>query len=169
MADKQLRPITFEHARIIFRNFSGRPSQYNREGDRNFALVLEDPELIAQMKADGWNVKTRPPREEGDDELNYVSVKVNYKGKPPRVVLKGSRGLTDLSEDLVEMADSVSIDYVDVIIRPYQYDVNGNQGVSAYLQTIFIIINEDDLELKYADEPRAGQGEAPRHDVRFED
>lgn len=32
--------ILLEDVRIIFRNFAGREGMYNREGDRNFAVLL---------------------------------------------------------------------------------------------------------------------------------
>lgn len=38
--------IVMENARLIFRNFEGREEQYNRKGDRNFGLVIEDAEVV---------------------------------------------------------------------------------------------------------------------------
>ena len=34
--------IEINNAKIIFKNFSGKPGVYNKEGDRNFCLLLPD-------------------------------------------------------------------------------------------------------------------------------
>ena len=54
--------IVMENARLIFRNFEGREEKYNRKGDRNFGLVIEDVEVAEQLIADGWNVKNFTPK-----------------------------------------------------------------------------------------------------------
>lgn len=156
MADKQLESVTMENVRIIFRNFSGKEGQYNREGDRNFAVLLPD-EVAVAMQRDGWNVKYLKPREDGDAPAPYLQVKVNFRGRPPRVVMISSRGRTNLGADEVSVLDWVDIANVDLIVRPFSWDVNGAQGIAAYLQSIFVTINEDELELKYADVPDSAQ------------
>lgn len=146
--------VVIENARIIFRNFTGKEGQLNREGDRNFAVLLE-PELAKEMAADGWNVRMLKPREEGDEPTPYIPVAVSFKVRPPRIVQVTSRGRTDLGEHECEILDWVDIANVDLILRPYEWLVNGKTGVKAYLKTIFVTINEDPLELKYADIGRA--------------
>ena len=51
MAD-DAKTFMVEGARLVFRNFSGKEGQYNREGDRNFAVIL-DQETAERMAADG--------------------------------------------------------------------------------------------------------------------
>lgn len=150
---RQDNTVLMEGVRIIFRNFSGKEGQYNREGDRNFAVLL-DEKTAASMAADNWNVKWLRPREDeaGDEQTQaYLPISVNFKGRPPRIVLITSRGRTNLDESQVETLDWVDIINVDLIVRPYEWTVNNKSGVKAYLQSIYVTIEEDPLELKYSD------------------
>lgn len=148
-----LQPVVLEDVRIMFRNFSGKEGQYNRAGDRNFVVFLSN-QLAKQMADDGWNVKHLKPREEGDEPQATLQVRVNFdSGRPPRVVMVTSRGKTPLGVDEVSILDWAEIEKVDLIIRPYEWDVNGKRGIKAYLQSIFVTIVEDDLERKYVDVP----------------
>lgn len=144
--------VLMEGVRIIFRNFSGKEGQYNREGDRNFAVLLDDKTAEA-MAEDGWNIKWLKPREDDEDaqEQAYLQVSLNFKGRPPRIVIITSRGRTNLDEESVEMLDWADIQNVDLIVRPYAWEVNGKTGIKAYLQSIYATIEEDELEKKYAD------------------
>ena len=146
--------LIMEDARIVFRNFAGKEGMYNREGDRNFCVLLED-DLAADMMQDGWNVKRLKPREGEEQGTAYIQVSVGFKGRPPRMVMITSQGRTDLGEDECVLLDWADIEKVDLIIRPYHWNVNGRTGVKAYLKSIFVVIHEDYLELKYADVPVA--------------
>lgn len=151
----KLDNLMFEDARVMFRNFAGREQQFNSLGDRNFCLLLE-PKKAAEMKADGWNVKQLRAREEGDEPQDYLQVAVNYgKGRPPQVVVITQRGRLDLGADEVAMLDFADVKNWDVILNPYEWEVNGNKGVKAYLKKAFVKLNEDELDLKYADLPDA--------------
>lgn len=144
--------VLMEGVRIIFRNFAGKEGQYNREGDRNFAVLLDDKTAEA-MTEDQWNVKWLQPRseEEGEQPQAYLPISVNFKGRPPRIVVITSRGRTNVDEHGVEMLDWVDILNVDLIVRPYAWTVNGKTGIKAYLQSIYVTIEEDPLELKYSE------------------
>src|SRR4051812_26768951 len=126
-----------ENVRIVFRNFAGKEGMYNREGDRNFAVLLDEATAEAMAK-DGWNVKWLKAREEGEEEQPYLQVSVNFKGRPPRIVMITSRGRNTLGEDEVELLDWADIRTVDLIVRPYEWAVNGKTGIKAYLQSIFV-------------------------------
>jgi hypothetical protein len=150
MADNR-NDLMIEDAKIMFRNFTGQERPFNSEGDRNFCIFLEEP-LAEAMRQDGWNVKRLRPQEDQEVGQAYVQVSVNYKkGRPPRCVMVSSRGRTELGQDEVAILDVAELKKVDVILNPYHWDVNGNKGVKAYLKTIYATINEDELELKYAD------------------
>lgn len=145
--------VVMEGVKIIFRNFSGKEGPYNREGDRNFAVLL-DEEVAKAMAEDDWNVKWLKPRPEdeeaGETPQAYLPVAVNFKGRPPRIVLISSRGRTNIGERQVEMLDWVDILNVDLIVNPYAWTVRDKSGIKAYLQSMFITIEEDPLEIKYS-------------------
>jgi hypothetical protein len=145
----QAKTFMVEDARIIFRNFSGKEGQYNREGDRNFAVILT-PEVAKQMLEDGWNVRFLESREEGDEDTPYISVSVSFSNRPPRVVVLTSTSRTQLDVDSVEVLDWADFKNVDLIARGYDWNVNGKTGTKAYLQSLFVTIEEDALEKKYA-------------------
>lgn len=158
--------VVMEDVRIIFRNFAGKEGTFNRAGDRNFNVILE-PDVAEAMAADGWNVKYLKPREEGDEPTPRLEVAVSFKQRrPPRIVMITSRGRTNLGEDEVNILDWADIKKVDLIVRPYQWEVNGKSGIKAYLQSIFVTIEEDELELKYADVPDSAQNAIGREPAR---
>lgn len=148
------KTVTIEDAVLIFKNFSGEEDKYNRAGDRNFSVILPD-DVAVQMQVDGWNVKWLEPRDEGDAPTAYIQVAVSYKNRPPRVTMITSTARTPLSEDMIDTLDYADMELVDLIIRGYDWDVNGKQGTKAYLQTMFVTIREDELERKYAVRPVA--------------
>lgn len=146
--------VLMEGVSIIFKNFAGKEGKYNRAGDRNFAVLIDDKTAEA-MAADGWNVKWLEPREdaeEGEEAQAYLPVAVNYgAGRPPIIAQITSRGRTNLNEDSVEILDWADITNVDLIVRPYTWEVQGKTGVKAYLKSMFVTIEEDELEQKYAE------------------
>ena len=147
---REIPNITIEGARILFRNFRGEAGQYNAKGRRNFCVIL-DPELADKLIADGWNVKMLRPREEGDEPQPYMQVKVMYGARPPKISMISGKNRVEITEDTVDMLDWAEIENVDLVIRPYEYDVNGKTGISAYLKSMYITIVQDYLEEKYAD------------------
>ncbi|MFL5661353.1 MAG: hypothetical protein ACJ8BW_08365 [Ktedonobacteraceae bacterium] len=145
--------VLMEGVRLVFRNFTGKEGQYNQEGARNFGVILPE-DVAAAMDRDGWNVKYLEPREGNDEEVAtpWLSVKLNYKaGRPPQIYMITSRGKTLLKEETVDQLDWAEITNVDLIVRPFHYDVGGRTGIAAYAQTMYVTIEEDPLSRKYAE------------------
>ena len=147
--------VQIDEARIIYRNFAGAPSKFNREGDRNFAVVIEDQDIAEVLTEKGWNVKIKPPREEGDEPFMFLPVKVKFNDRGPKVYLQnslGGRNRVTLDEDTVSILDNVDITNVDLDIRPYDWDVQGKTGRTAYLQSICVTQEVDRFLDRYAEQ-----------------
>lgn len=149
MAREEAKTFIVEDARLMFRNFSGKEGPYNKEGDRSFAVVI-DPSTAQTLIDDYWNVKVLEAREEGDDQTAYIPVAVRFDIMPPTVIMITSGGRIRLDEDSVAVLDWANIQTVDLIVRAYEWTVNGKSGVKGYLKSMYITIEEDELEKKYA-------------------
>lgn len=143
-----MKNVTIEDARIVMRNFAGREEKFNPAGARNFAVLLDEAQA-ADMEELGWNVKYLKPRDDEPQGQAFVKVKLAYDKKPPKILLVTSRGKTYIDEETVDSLDWVDIETADITLNPYEWDVNGAQGVTAYVKTLVIKVVEDYLEMKW--------------------
>ena len=144
--------LQIDDARIMFRNFRGEGDKFNREGDRNFVLIIPTEDIADALCKEGWNVKIKDPREEGDTPFMYLPVKVKFNERGPQVYLKTGDRVNKLDEDSVAILDDIDILSVSMDIRPYDWEVNGKTGRSAYLQSIEIIQKIDRFAARYEED-----------------
>lgn len=151
--------VQIDNAELIFRNFSGRGSMYNREGDRNFCIRIREQEIVDALIEEGFNVKIKAPREEGGEPFMYLKVNVKYHPKtsefarlnPEAVLINGRRQLK-MDEESICCFDDIDIQKVDLDISGSNWEVNGRSGRSAYLKKIYVTQETDRFAARYAEE-----------------
>lgn len=153
--------LIIDGARIIWRNFSGKKSQYNKNGEREFNLVIPNQEiadkLLSDVNDDGaaWNVRMKPPMDEGGDPLLYLKVKVRFNQYGPPIYVVSDGVQREIDESEVGMLDQIAIESVDLDIRPYDNITNGKPYRTAYLQSIRVYqkeVNYDRFAIRHEDE-----------------
>lgn len=142
--------LQIDDARIIFKNFEGRGDKFNREGDRNFSLLIEDPDTADAMIREGWNVKIKDGRDEDDGPFMRLPVKVKFTDYGPTVYLKTGDNINKLDEESIGMLDQIDIESVDMDLRPYDWEVNGRTGRTAYLENLHVVQRIDRFAARYA-------------------
>lgn len=150
MKERNVEKLILRNVRLIFRNFSGREGKYNKAGQRNFGVIIDDENLAETLNEIGWNVKILAPRDETDEPIHYLPVAVEFeKGRPPKVVMICRDGQVELDEETIGELDYAEIISAKVTIRPYQWSVNGNSGIKGYLKTMYVEIDEDEFASDY--------------------
>lgn len=146
--------ITIMNARLVFKNFAGKKTEFNSEGSKNFCVRLSN-EQAAELTEKGWPIRTRPAREGFEDEGNFNTLKVNVKFGPnpdrdPQVYRICNGKQVRLNEKTIGSLDWDDIQNVDLRIRPYNYEYTNRKGVSAYLESMYVTVQDDPLAQKYA-------------------
>lgn len=148
MAKNQVANITLNDCRIIFRNFSGKEGKFNPAGRRSFCVILDNM-LAADLEREGWNIKYLKPRDDEEEPQAYLQVRVNYGNVDPKIYMVVGKQKTLLDEDSVSSLDYAEIENVDLVIRPYEWDVNGKSGITAYVKTMYVTVARDEFADKY--------------------
>lgn len=144
--------LQIDDARITHKNFAGEGSPYNREGDRNFSLIIDDQELADRLVADGWNVKIKEPFDDADIPFMFLPVKIKFNDRGPNVYLVSGRVQRELSENTIGILDNMDIEAINLDIRPYDWEVNKKTGRTAYLHSMEVIQRIDRFAARYAED-----------------
>lgn len=141
--------LQIDDARIVYRNFSGVGSMYNKAGERNFSVVIPDEGIYNELKSKGWNVKRREPQDPNDTPFMTLPVKVKFNSYGPNVYLVTNGVQRELDESTVGTLDRVDILCVDLDIRPYAWEDGPRSGTSAYLNAIRVTQDIDRFAAQY--------------------
>lgn len=153
--------LQIDNARIIFKNFEGRGDKFNREGDRNFSLLIEDPDTADALIKEGWNVRIKPGRDDDEGPFMRLPVKVKFTDYGPNVYLVSGGRRVELDEESIACLDNIDIESVDMDICPYDWEVNGKTGRTAYLQSMEVIQRIDRFAARYADMENEDNSQIP--------
>lgn len=147
--------LQIDDATLIYKNFSGIGDRFNREGNMNFSVRIPDQEMADALMNDvnehgvGWNVKIKPPREEGDVPFMHLPVKVKFTGRSPKVVLIVGDRKVELDEESIACLDDIEIERVDLDIRSYDDIANGKPFRAAYLDKLYVTQKVDRFIERY--------------------
>lgn len=140
---------------ITWRNMEGQVSPYNRNGDRYFAIKLDD-DFAHELEDEGWPIIWREEQREGEETTvrPYFKITIKY-GTPFPVdiylINKDGKTKTPLSEEEIRLRqiDNQPIEFVDVVIRPYYWSYMNDQGVKAQLRAMNIKLQDDGFDDEY--------------------
>ena len=164
--------LVMENAKIIFRNFRGKSSMYNAEGNRNFCLLIPRDTAL-DYQEDGWKVKWPKQLDpDGDARDPYIPVTVRFfstdkekDGRDPKIYVRNSPRdqFVEYNEKMVGNLDDAEIDTCDIVIRPREWEMNGKSGVKAYLKSMWVTLLQDEFYGKYYSQEPADY-ESPREE-----
>jgi len=150
-------PFDIENATFRFTNFSGKPSRFNRDGDRSVTLLLtrdEGEELLDK----GWNVRIKMPSDDYDRDPEYrLDVAISFRSFPnipPAAIYTHVNGVTTrVDEDTVGELDFADIQTVDLTVRPraWEDDMTREWRIKAYLKEMHVVLNPNRWQEKYAE------------------
>lgn len=140
--------ITLENVRVIYPNFAGRESEYNTKGSREFGIAL-DPALAEELASQGLNVKF--PSEDKPNRPAYLPATLSNGPEIQPwiklVLVNQGKGtiLNNADTNQLAMLDEVTAGALaNVIINPYNWSAAGRTGIKAYVNKLYVYI--DDIE-----------------------
>lgn len=154
--------------KILFPNLSGTKGPMNVNGKKSFHVVIKDPEQAQVLANEGWNVKFRPPREEGDIGIYHLEVNVNFDSpswmrQPIIVAVEGDTGQKNmLTDDTCGMIDHRKILSADVEFRARPWIDGTRRGITAWLTRMIVTLEANDMDRKFAELEYPAE-EAPFH------
>lgn len=143
---KKVGNMLLEDAKFFRRpNFRGEEDNF-KDARRKFNVLIPN-DLADQLRGMGWNVKTLPPQEEGQEEISILKVMVDDGSD---VWLRMGEDNEKLTPETFGVVDRSRIAEMDIEIRAWEYDPDEKPGqYSARLVSIVAIIEQSLMSQKY--------------------
>lgn len=135
--------LTIEDAKILYHNFNGDEREFNAKGVRSVNVIIDDSSFAQQLQDEGWNVKLRAPKADGEVAIYHIPVFIRYDSVPPRVymITREGRRKTLLEEENVGRLDNMDLIAVDIEIHPYEWDKVGHRK-KAYVTDMYCTVED---------------------------
>ena len=149
------KQLLLENVKIGFKNFSGKPDDYTREGDRNFTVFFSDYAYAQELAEEGWNIKfpDQSPNQDAEDFMRepFLNVAVRYDNFPPNIFLIEEETKTKnlMTDETIAQLDTIDIISCDIEITPYHWERNGKAGIKAYAKTMYVVMEPAPFFAKY--------------------
>lgn len=141
--------LYIEDAQLLYSNFAGREQTdpngriVNNAGNMNFSIVIPE-DMVDRMIDDGWNIKIRAPREEGEEVIHYMKVNISYRFSEPEIIMYINGSEKHLHQDTIGNLDEAEIIGLDVCVTH-----PSEEGRNGYLSEMRVTIEPNPFDLKY--------------------
>ena len=149
--------LRVESPEIFMINFAGRKTDSNPNGHRQFSLKLPSIEYAEQMKEEGWSVWYTKESERYGDATPCITVEMRWQSNPelkwlnPKIykcTRKNPNG-TLIPEELIDELENDEIEDIVLDIRLRYWTINGKSGIKAYVDSMWLKIEDDDPSGKF--------------------
>ena len=162
--NNRLKIENLQNRNIIWRNFSGNKTQYNKNGNLKFTIVIDNPETAQKLAQYGWNVKIKPSKNDDGEVFCTLEVRVrlDLAFARPKIMQFTRAGRVQINEANIGNFDNAEFEVVDLVLRQYLWtNPAGENGVSAQLAEMYVKLREGELEAKWAEEEGPGEDDVP--------
>ena len=146
--------LVIEDAKVLFHNYAGLQTDFNKAGNRNFDVILPDNDMAIAMGEKGWNVKIRRPKDPEDDPYYTLNVKINMDSHWPPNIEQQVRGRDPIPYDKSMLGepdpndptkykngskglDGTNIDRIVFVINGSPWESQFGKGIKAYLDQFY--------------------------------
>ena len=142
--------IGIENAVILptpYRNFSGEKRDRDDGKNRHFAIRIDDEMNAEKLKNFGFNVRYREP--EGSWEgYWYLDMVISWAWSDPEVHYISGGTDMEMGVDIIGSLDRKNIDFANIEVTQYHWNVNGNTGVKPYVHKLDVYSNKSRMDEK---------------------